>query len=198
MLLEMSREDKTTAQELLTATDGKFERQDHSPLHDVIPTHSESPSRVNEASGVGIKTTRDRIQDSKFSKSIDCNITVSLGRGSSFAYRKHTDVEHHYTDYNEINQERGRSTSTQCAAGADKESCANGATDGNHVQMPWLHGAFKLSDACAIIPLLEGLEVESSSGVEVLLSHGTILILMSGVRSCRICRDFDTLLLTRR
>ena len=51
-------------------SDVDFERQDDSPLENVVPTHGETPGRIDEASRVGIETTRDRVHDSEFTKSV--------------------------------------------------------------------------------------------------------------------------------
>lgn len=69
--------------------DDEFERKNDGPLEDVVPTHGKSPRRIDEAGGIGVETTRDRVHDGEFTKSVD-------------------DVEDHNTDDTKVEQERGR------------------------------------------------------------------------------------------
>lgn len=47
-----------------------LERQDNSPLKDVVPAESESERLVEHSRGEGVETTRDRVQNSHFTKSL--------------------------------------------------------------------------------------------------------------------------------
>lgn len=51
--------------------DNQLEGKDNSPLEDIVPTHGETPRRIDEASRVGVETTRDRVHDSEFTESED-------------------------------------------------------------------------------------------------------------------------------
>lgn len=51
---------------------GEFERQDDDPREHIIPAHGETPRGVDEARRVSVKTSRDRVHNSEFTKSIDC------------------------------------------------------------------------------------------------------------------------------
>lgn len=65
----------------------QFKRKNEGPLHDIVPTHGETPRRINKSVGIAgdllahvligywqnsrIETTRDGIHDSKLTESID-------------------------------------------------------------------------------------------------------------------------------
>jgi hypothetical protein len=54
-------------------------------LEDVVPTHGKTPGRIDEADRVRVEATRNRVQNSKFTESVD-------------------DVEHHDTNDQEVNE----------------------------------------------------------------------------------------------
>ena len=130
--------------------DGEFERYDDSPLEDVVPAHGKTPRGVDEASRVRVETTRDRIHDSELTKGVH-------------------DVEHHDTDDEEIDEQGGRATVGKGLAGTDEETSTDRTTDGDHVQMASLHGSLELLDVDVGLTPLEGAEVETIAGHEVLL-----------------------------
>ena len=47
-----------------------YANQEVYPLEDVVPTHCEAPRRIDEANGVGVETTGDRVQHSHFTESV--------------------------------------------------------------------------------------------------------------------------------
>lgn len=51
--------------------DGELQRQDDCPLENIVPAHGETPRRIDKASRVGVKPSRDRKHNSKFTKRID-------------------------------------------------------------------------------------------------------------------------------
>lgn len=68
--------------------DKQFKRQDNGPLEDVVPAHGKTPGRIDEASRVGIETTRDRVHDSEFTKSVDW-LAVSTTYAGQGRHKEH-------------------------------------------------------------------------------------------------------------
>lgn len=73
------------------------------------------------------------------------------------------------------------------AAGTDEETSADGAANGNHVQMARLHGLVEDHEWATFGAALEGSEVETISGHEVFLVTpiADILLLLAGIVSWR-------------
>ncbi len=69
--------------------DDEFKRQDNGPLEDVVPTHGETPRRIDEPGRISIETAGNGIHDGKLAQRIH-------------------DVEDHETDDAEIDDERSR------------------------------------------------------------------------------------------
>ena len=98
----------------------------------VIPAHSKTPGRIDEASRVCVETTRDGIHDSEFTKGVH-------------------DVKDHDTSDSEADEDRGRATLGHGTTRTDEETSTDGTTDGNHVKMALLHGAIELDTTSAIV-----------------------------------------------
>ncbi len=125
--------------------DGKLQWEHDGPLEHVVPSHGESPRRVDEAGRVGIETARDGIHHSELTEGVD-------------------GAEHHDANDQEVDEEGGRTALGERTARADEEAGANGATNGDHVQVAGPHAALELDDAGAIVALLEGLQAGDHCG----------------------------------
>lgn len=113
-------------------------------------TYSKAPGRVNEAGHIDVEATRDRVHNSKLSKSED-------------------DVEHHDTDDEVVDDQTGRATGSKSITSTDEETSTNGAANGNHVQVAALHGLVQLVVAVEIglLTPLEGLLGHAHTAPEV-------------------------------
>lgn len=79
-------------------------------METVVPAHGETPGRINEARGVSVETTRDWVHDGEFTEGVD-------------------DVEDHYTDDTEADEESGRATCVEGGTGTDEETSTNRTTN---------------------------------------------------------------------
>jgi len=124
-------------------------------LHDVVPAHGKTPRRINKARRVCVEAARDRKHDREFSESVNR-------------------VEHHDTDNDKVNEQGAGTARGQGLSRADEETSANGATNGNHLQVTRLHGAVERirNVALLVVAPLERLEVEAIARVKVLLVAG--------------------------
>lgn len=93
-----------------------FEWQDNQPLHSVVPAHSKTPSRVNEASRIGGERTSDGIEDGKLTESVH-------------------DAVKHSTDKSEGNKEGRGTTGAEGTAGTNEETSSYRTANGNHLQV---------------------------------------------------------------
>jgi hypothetical protein len=103
-----------------------------------------------------------------------------------------TDVEDHYSDNREIDEDRSRAlestsanegrfgvlhgeddgvtyTLVKSTSGTDEETSTDGTTDGDHVQMACLHGLVKNDHGAAVRTTLERGEVQTIARHEALL-----------------------------
>ena len=91
----------------------------------VVPTHGETPGRIDEASRVRVETTRDGIHHSEFTKSVH-------------------DVEDHDTSDSEAEEDRGRATLGEGTTRTDEETSTDGTTDGNKLNLSVVETTLKL------------------------------------------------------
>lgn len=118
-----------------------------------ITHHGKAPAGIDEPGGVRIEPTRDRIDDGHLAQRV-------------------YDVEHHDADDQEVDQQRAGTARRQGAARADVEARTYRTTDGDHVQVPRLHGAVELNDAVAVVARLEAVEAQAQAGHQGLLGDG--------------------------
>lgn len=130
--------------------------------------HGKAPAGVDKASRVRVEATRDGIHDGHLAQRVD-------------------HVEHHDADDDEVDEQAAGPAVGEGAARADEEAGADGAADGDHVQVAALHAAVHLDDAAAVVARLEAVEADAQARHEGLLADGVgdRLVLAEPVRGRR-------------
>lgn len=100
--------------------DRDFERQNDSPLKDVVPSHGESEGGVEHTGSESVETTRNGEDNSHFTK--------SLG-----------DIDQHDTHDDPGEKNTSGSTLGKSRSGTDEESSTDGTTNGDHLQVAGPH-----------------------------------------------------------
>jgi hypothetical protein len=152
--------------------DDEFEGQDDQPLEDVIPTHGETPRRINKASRIGVETSGNRVHDSELSEGVD-------------------NVEDHDTGDGEADEDGTRATTGESATRTDEETGTDGTTDGNHVQVAGLHGLVERDDTSTAAKRAQ-VETVAGSKVLLVLDGGAVLAVDSVIVLVRGALGGDT------
>ncbi|KAI6776480.1 hypothetical protein HG530_000425 [Fusarium avenaceum] len=141
----------------------------------VVPTHGETPGRIDEASRVGIEATRDRVHDSEFTKSVD-------------------DVEDHDTSDGETDKDGTWTTLGEGTTGTDEETSTDRASNSDHVEMALLHGAIEFDDAGTVVTFVLAKIIANTLNI----ASESILCVRVGSRRWRDTTGLLSLLVPRR